>query len=408
MNIRTIQIRCGRCGGMYGIDRAKGLAMQALIIEHSYCPHCGRPRSKLALKYPKQDVCRRCGVPRRMVWDSDGRNGYCARCLPKELKAMEQEQEKINTAKVDCIAREPHHEKHVRAVWDKLPEYMRGRFFSDPHALAASPNEHVLCAAYGDLKEVSHQKKKAIYMEHGAGFYYNVKHASYAGSTEHRECVVLRLSPNERHAAKERAMLSCPVEIVGVPRMDQWANRPVRLNRKHQLVVAVSFHFDATVCPETRSAWRYYIDGLAPLAAKYKVLGHAHPRIFRKLRGTYARLGIKPVEDFDEVLQKADIYVCDNSSSTFEFAFTGKPVILMNCPYYRKWVTHEGNPRFWEYADIGYNTEKPSELIPAVEWTYANWHMGQERQREIIRAIYSYTDGKCGERAATAIMKHLP
>lgn len=311
------------------------------------------------------------------------------------------------TKKIDCLAREPHHKLHAHAIWDKLPEDSRGVFCETAEQLQESPNEYVLVGAYGDLRIAERLERKAIYTEHGVGLFYNSEHPSYCGSTAARDTVVLRLVPNERAAAREREVLKCPVEVIGVPKMDAWANKPVKLNRPHNLIVAVSFHFDAIVCPETRSAWRYYMNDLNLLVGKYKVLGHAHPRIFKKLAPMYARMGIRPVEDFTEVLKKADMYAVDNSSTLFEFAFTGKPVIVLNCPYYRRWVNHEGNPRFWKYADIGANVEKPAGISAAVEWTKDNWHSGSTYQKQIVDDIFTFTDGRCADRAVRAIMHHI-
>lgn len=309
--------------------------------------------------------------------------------------------------KIDCLAREPHHQLHAHAIFDKLPQDVKGVFCQSEQELAESKNEVVLASAYGDLRIIERLGKKAVFTEHGVGLFYNTEHPSYVGSTASRDAVILRLVPNERAAARSREVMNCPVEVIGVPKMDRFANRPVKMNRRYSTVVAVSFHFDAVVCPETRSAWRHYMGNLGMLSAKYKVLGHAHPRIFKKLAPIYARMGIKPVEDFSEVLKKADIYAVDNSSTLFEFAFTGKPVIVLNCPYYRKWVEHSGNPRFWKYADIGYNVEKQTGIREAVDWTLEHWRENAVRQREIVEDMFTFTDGRAAERAVNAILHHV-
>lgn len=308
--------------------------------------------------------------------------------------------------KIDCLAREPHHIKHAMAVWGALPDNLRGNFYTKAHDYAESENKLTLVSSYGDLKIVSHLGRKAIFMEHGIGLHYRTIHASYAGSLKDRECVVLRLSPNKLHAATERKVLKCPVVVVGVPKMDVWAGKKYSKPRRNNLTIAASFHFDATVCPETRSAWRYYIRGVSDLNHDYNVLGHAHPRLFRKLNNVYKNMSIKPEGDFEVIMRKADIYMCDNSSTIYEFAFLGKPIILLNSPLYRKNVNHEGNPRFWRHADIGYNVEKPSELAKAVEWTYSNWDINRLRQKQIVKEMFTFTDGKCAQRAVDAIIEH--
>lgn len=308
--------------------------------------------------------------------------------------------------KIDCLSREPHHQKHSRQIFDNLPDDIRGDFYSTFKDFQSSKNDIVLCSAFSDLREVNRVGKKAIYTEHGVGLYYNVVHPSYAGSKEARECVILRLSPNERHAQRERETLTCPIEVVGVPYMDKWADYVPEHYRLRKAIVAVSFHFDANVCPETRSGFSYFIRGLKSLSREYKILGHGHPRIFSKIRKIYERNGIEPVKDFDEVMKRSNMYMCDNSSTIWEYAFTNRPVILLNPPFYRKWVTHKGNPRFWEYADIGYNVDKPEQLQEAVELTYKNHHDILIRQKQIVQNMFTYTDGTSTQRAIEAIIKH--
>ena len=49
----------------------------------------------------------------------------------------------------------------------------------------------------------------------------------------------------------------------------------------------------------------------------------------------YEAHGIEYVPDFDDVLRRADVYACDNSSTLYEFASTGRPVVVLNAPWYR-------------------------------------------------------------------------
>jgi UDP-N-acetylglucosamine:LPS N-acetylglucosamine transferase len=94
------------------------------------------------------------------------------------------------------------------------------------------------------------------------------------------------------------------------------------------------------------------------------VLGHGHPRIMERLLPIYDALDIEPVYDFEEVLERADCYVCDNSSTMFEFASTGRPVVVLNPPWYRREVNH--GLRFWEAAGVGVNCDRPQDLAGAV------------------------------------------
>lgn len=304
---------------------------------------------------------------------------------------------------VDFFAREPHHIAHAKALFDALPE--RGEFYVDERALQDGDQENpVAVFCFGDLKIATKLGRKTIYCEHGAGMYYNTIHPSYAGSSEFRESVILRLVPNEICAEKDREVLTCPIEVVGMPIMDRHAGRKPIRHRKP--VIAISFHWDCLVCPETRSAFSHFKSVLPELRKHFSVIGHGHPRIFKTLAREYRALGIRPIQSFAEVLRRADIYVCDNSSTIYQFAFTGRPVVLLNAPWYRKDVTHKGNPRFWKHANIGIQVDSPDRLIPAIV------HMLEHRAdyapavREAMAEIFTFLDGSATQRAVWAIQKH--
>jgi hypothetical protein len=310
--------------------------------------------------------------------------------------------------KVDFFSREEHHIKHGMALYEKMPEKYKGQFFHCEGELAQSKNDIVVVFSYGDLRRADTVGKKIIFMEHGVGMYYNVEHPSYAGSTQHRGNVILRLSPNELHARKERDTLSCPVKVVGVPKMDKWASfrENVRIRRRKP-VVAVSFHWDCHVCPETRSAYSYFMRGIDILKMHYNVIGHGHPRIIDRLEKMYKTRGIPVYRDFDDIMKKADVYMCDNSSTIFEFAFIKKPVVFLNSPYYRKNIHHEGNPRFWKYANMGPQANKPDDLVSAVYWALFLYNKNILRMEEATQEIFTFTDGRAGERAVEAIIEAL-
>jgi CDP-glycerol glycerophosphotransferase (TagB/SpsB family) len=244
--------------------------------------------------------------------------------------------------------------------------------------------------------------------------FYDTVHSSYAGSLASRDKVVLRLSPNKCHADKEKETLKgIPVEIVGVPKMDEWAEKRNRLitkrnaNPEMKPVVALSFHWDCKVCPETRSAFPHFANAIEELSEHVELIGHGHPRILAELRPFYHELGIRIAADFPRVLRDADMYICDNSSTIFEFAYLNKPVVLLNNPSYRKDVEQPGNPRFWKYADIGPQVDKPEELVGAVFEAWNNFGHYLPRIQQATDEIFTYTDGKCAERAVDAIIRML-
>jgi hypothetical protein len=294
---------------------------------------------------------------------------------------------------IDVIASAPHYRAHLAPIVDALA-WVDG--FLDGVTLVAS---------HRDLETARKRGAQRIVLaQHGAGQSYggdprSARNPSYPGGDDNDD-VGLFLVPNQ-HAAQrwiERYPRAC-VRVVGSPRLDTIPPRQLDPLDDHP-VIGVSFHWEAAnVSPEARSAFGWYRSFVVELAARYKVLGHGHPKAL-ELPRFYSKNQIEHVPDFDEVSRRADVYVCDNSSTLFEFAATGRPVVVLNAPWYRKDVDH--GLRFWEGAHLGVNVERPGDLVDGVtEALRDSWGPAREA---VVNHVYAYRHG-AAERAARAIME---
>jgi hypothetical protein len=292
---------------------------------------------------------------------------------------------------IDALAYEPHFLDHLAPVWRRLPD--RGRFLVPPELLeraqiagleptglrvdlrrppAPDPRRRALVASYGDVKKGRRLGYGSFaFLEHGAGQSYNGVpaqggHPSYAGGLD-RADHELFLVPND-HSAEQwrRRYPRARAAVVGSPRL---FDLPARVP-DGSTTVAISFHVSFTFCPEVRSSWSWYRDGVAALALTHRVIGHAHPRHADAMAREYRRLGVEYVADFADVCRRADVYAVDNSSTLFEFASTGRPVIVLNAPWYRRDVEH--GLRFWSASTVGVNVDGPAELPAAIERALAD------------------------------------
>jgi hypothetical protein len=245
----------------------------------------------------------------------------------------------------------------------------------------------VLVAGYGDYKRAKAKGYQHIaLMQHGAGQSYgNADHYSYPGGRG-QGAVSLFLCPNEYSAQKWRdSYPNSRVQVVGSPATE---HLPSRQSRSEEPVVAVSFHWQCSLWPETMPAFGEFRQAILTLP---NVIGHGHPRAMKWLRPFYARHGVPVVEDWPEVCQRADVYVCDNSSTLFEFAATGRPVVLMNSRKYRKHVNHGG--RFWDWASVGLQVDNPADLLPTVKLA-ARDPKGLRNERErVVQQVYAQVAG---------------
>lgn len=326
--------------------------------------------------------------------------------------------------KVDFVAGEQHFISHLKPVWDVLPFDCKGHFYIrtncsvDISYLFKKPfkntnvllrkleerdrNNFILAAGYGDIARLKQYRYPMILMEHGSGQRYISDHPSYSSGKGAKHNVFLFLSPNEYNSIGHKQNYpNTPVEVIGCPKLDAWAFKPKPQNKLP--VVCVSFHWNCHIVPETKSTWDYYKDTLKELSQckEFTLVGHGHPRIFGKVRKVYEDIGIPYYKTFEEVAEVADIYVCDNSSTIFEFAYLDRPVVLLNAPFYRKDVEH--GLRFWEYSDIGFNCDYPKDLKNTILTAIYDDHLKEARRKEIIEQIYPYR-GYASEVAAGKLM----
>lgn len=337
---------------------------------------------------------------------------------------------------MDAVACEPQFVDHAAALWRSLPSDLRGRFrtpFVDraarlgveaealdvneikaneplpPKARPWADGPTAFVVSIGDIKLGRRLGyRRFVFMEHGAGQAYlgdrgAIRHASYAGGID-RDDVSLFLMPNEYSAALWRqAYPRAQVEVVGCPRLD---DLPSRVEGPGP-VVAISFHWPAhSVVQEAGTVMGHYLGILPELAKAYPTLGHAHPKGDWQTRmfTQYAAAGIETVTDFDDVCRRADVYICDNSSTLFEFAATGRPVVVLNGPMYRKAIHH--GLRFWDAADVGVQVDKPADLVEAVRLAIEDAPARRQAREAALDKVYAYRSGAAA-RASDVIADHL-
>ena len=332
---------------------------------------------------------------------------------------------------IDFLAFEPQFLDHAVPVWNALAPNRRGRFLVDhrlvdraralgidatgidtlgvrlsspPPQARADEGPIAFVVSIGDTKVGRRLGyRRFVFMEHGAGQAYTDRvtlraHPSYAGGKD-REDTVAFLVPNEYAANLWRsAYPRARVEIIGCPKLDTLPSRVPG----QEPVVAISFHWPAFVAPESGTAYGYYRDVLPKLARAYQTIGHAHPKgdWGRRMAGRYKEAGITFVEHFDDVCRQADLYIADNTSTLFEFAATGRPVIVLNSPEWRRHVNH--GLRFWDAAHVGINVDRSRDLLAAIPRALDDPPEVQMAREDALSIVYAHRSG-AAERAARVI-----
>src|SRR5690606_17262335 len=106
-------------------------------------------------------------------------------------------------------------------------------------------------------------------------------HWSFSGGSD-LDNVVMFVCPSETVAARWRERYDVPAVVVGAPALDRWHAAPPR-SRGATITVAVTFHWDCTLIPETRSAWPHFEPAVRRLLEEadrrgWNVVGHEHPK----------------------------------------------------------------------------------------------------------------------------------
>lgn len=325
--------------------------------------------------------------------------------------------------RIDGFASLPHFAAHAGPVHERLPVARRGEFYALRSGQSWGPrwtatgdsgrSEPVLVASGGDAMRFRH--RPVVYMEHGAGQRYagdpvSAPNPSYIGG-QGREHVRLFLTPGEAAADVWRQIFpETPVVAVGCPKLDRWhigAGRDER--HAERTTVALVWHWECELVPETRSAWTHWARHLPAVVAWARhagvdLIGHGHPRWRGRLGPKMTRLGIDYVDDLESVFSRADVMVCDNSSAMFEFASLGRPVVALNAPWYRRDVEHGG--RFWSHIP-GPDVDTLDDLLDVLSILVsigetATW---ADLRRRAVAHVYARTDGHAAATAAAAIME---
>lgn len=288
---------------------------------------------------------------------------------------------------IDLLATQEHFLDHLAPLWRGLRHSgLAGRFITKPElferarrrgiamadiaplAEARESGNHLLAASIGDVKTaISRMCPPAVaLLEHGCGLSFTGdgrKASNHSGGHGARDFVSLFLMTNEWCARNDReAHPDARVVVCGSPRLD-WLSGAVRA-RNDPPTICYATHWDCYTAPETRSALGWFWPALKRLSKRHRVIGHAHPRAGTQPWSVYKELGVEAVHDFQEVLERANLFIGDCGSAPYEFARSGRPVVVCNAPIYRRHVRH--GLRFWECIP-GLQCDRQEDLATVVD-----------------------------------------
>ncbi len=315
-----------------------------------------------------------------------------------------------SAAAIVCLAGSPFTKRHLQPIarvggWPLwTPQELSGQKLHSTLVVVASVSDEKIAIRLG--------AKGSVLCEHGAGQSYLderlAANSVWRGGRGTAQGRLLMLTPGPHLARRHRrSHPTIPVEVVGCPVLDAWHGKA--WNRNTQPVVALSTHWDSKTLPETRSSWPWVRQALARLAQdpRWTLIGHYHPH--EQATGTlparladYAAAGIEVVPRWEDVLQQADLYLCDNSSTLFEFAATDRPVVVLQPPWYRRSARH--GLRFYD-AVPGHLADQLDQLPDCIAEALLDPPKWEEARRQAVHRVYGTLDGQATQRAVAAIQR---
>lgn len=233
--------------------------------------------------------------------------------------------------------------------------------------------------------------------------------------------------------------LYTPTKIVGNPKFDDWFNNEFdqelldnlahQLNPKKKTVLFLPTHGD--LCS---------IDDLAvqlkKIPADYNIITKVHyywrrePERLKKLQHPNIIL-LSDGADLLTLFKISDVVLADNSSAIFDAILADKPLALADFLSKEFFETEHRKPKHYELEKysrlikpygmtcsgsleqkikkdgLAVTFKKPEELDYAVKEALADSDFYKKSRAELREQIFAFNDGKCGERAANAILDLL-
>lgn len=257
----------------------------------------------------------------------------------------------------------------------------------NPEHIASRHNAecaNIIVASIGDLRHVMQSGRRIALLEHGCGLSFSSNQPGHSGGGGDRGEVDLFLMTNEWCAKRDRETYPHKkVVTCGAPKMDAWFKK--KWATHDPPVIGYATHWDCQMVPETRSSFPYFKAALGNLAKRLRVIAHCHPRSSEAVWQQFAALGLDIIRDWSDMLESVDILVCDVGSAPYEFAATGRPVVVCNAPFYRCNVKH--GLRFWD-AIPGLQCDTPQDLIKTVELALTDPPEAKALREAAVKSVY--------------------
>ena len=245
---------------------------------------------------------------------------------------------------------------------------------------------------------------KLINIGHGTickGSFYTRKPIS-----RRENCADLICVPGSIHRSELFHQVHQPVVVTGMPKLDpmfdgslrrdeilgQWGLDPSR----KAILFAPTFNHEYSLIPHLDiDLERYFPEDFCMIFKLHAITPEEWREPFIRYAQKHPHAVFLDDADITPALAAADLLITDISSVIYEFAATGKPVLLFDSPY--RMAKHDENDLENRFRDIGTQFSDPNDLPRLIRETR------QQSDNAIARKFVSVADGSATRRVFDAI-----
>lgn len=251
------------------------------------------------------------------------------------------------------VASQDNYKDHLYPLFERMPG--KRTIAKSIEGWSTTPGDTIVTAAQRDFIATKDMDGTHVYMEHGVGL------------QTHKQSTILTLN-------KYQPMVLVPnwytvndlrknhftgdIYVVGTPKMEK-----LRKVQAGTDTLAFSFHWTGK-----GKNWTRFKEPIQQLADMYPVIGHGHPKDWDRLATYWESIGIEAVKDFEDVVDRAYLLVCDHSSIIYEWAALDRPVILLDNSRLAENKSRFTSLRYTDYSEVGPEAT-PDSLVDEVRFT---------------------------------------
>ncbi|MDP8207850.1 MAG: CDP-glycerol glycerophosphotransferase family protein [Candidatus Electryonea clarkiae] len=254
---------------------------------------------------------------------------------------------------------------------------------------------------------------KKVNVTHGLvskGFFYTKSRFMKRDNASDLVCV-----PGEYHAELLNSVLNTAVVATGWVKFDDFISGKISRSEIRDsfnipqdaevITFAPTFNIELSAVPVVTDKIRKLVENDRYLLIKlHEVSSEKWFKMYRLLAKLEERVTFIEGNDITTALIAADVVISDVSTAFMEAIALGKPVVLIDSPYQKKFYNYNKNDIEYIWRDVALRVETLDELIEAVDRSFRDPNEKKQLRDQYGPRMVGEMDGDAAKRAAEAIL----